>query len=293
MSAQFYEACHTKRRATAADMEKRKLALLAIVREIQPATVRQVFYQATVHGVVEKSEAGYARVQRALVELRRDRVMPYDWIVDNTRTMRKPRSYNSATDALAACARLYRRNLWRDAEAYVEVWLEKDALSGVVYPIIETYDVPLMVARGYASLSFLQSAAEAIAAQKRPSFIYHLGDHDPSGVNAGEKIEQTLRELAPDAEIHFERLAVHPGQIAAWNLPSRPTKSSDSRAKKFGYAQSVELDAIPPDTLRDIVQEAIERHIDADAIKRLAVAEESERDILWQCVNMVAQEGAG
>ena len=289
MSA-LYETCHTKRRATAADMEKRKRALLAIVRENQPCTVRQVFYQATVHGVVEKSEAGYARVQRALVELRRDRVMPYGWIVDNTRMMRKPRSYNSATDALAECAKFYRRNLWRDAEAYVEIWLEKDALSGVIYPIIETYDVPLMVARGYASLSFLQSAAEAIAAQERPSFIYHLGDHDPSGVNAGEKIEQTLRELAPSAEIHFERLAVHPEQIAAWNLPSRPTKSSDTRAKKFGYTQSVELDAIPPDTLRAIVQEAIERHIDAATIERLEVAEKSERDILWQCVEM-AQEG--
>ena len=288
--SELYEACHTKRRATAADMEKRKRALLAIVREIQPCTVRQVFYQATVHGVVEKSEAGYARVQRALVELRRDRVMPYGWIVDNTRWMRKPTTYASPIAALKECAKFYRRNLWRDAEAYVEIWLEKDALSGVIYPIIETYDVPLMVARGYASLSFLQSAAEAIAAQPRPCFIYHLGDHDPSGVNAGEKIEQTLRELAPSAEIHFERLAVHPGQIAAWNLPSRPTKSSDTRAKKFGYTQSVELDAIPPDTLRDIVQRAIERHIDAATIERLEVAEKSERDILWQCVEM-AQEG--
>ena len=110
---------------------------------------------------------------------------------------------------------------------------QKDALSGVIIPETNYYDVPLMVARGYASLSFLHSAAEGISEIGKPAYIYHLGDYDPSGVNAGEKIEETLRELAPDAEIHFERLAVTPDQISAWNLPTRPTKASDSRAKKF------------------------------------------------------------
>jgi hypothetical protein len=122
-----------------------------------------------------------------------------------------------------------------------------------MYPITAKYDVPLMVARGYASLSFLHSAAEAIAELDKPAYIYHLGDHDPSGVNAGEKIEETLRELAPDADITFERLAVTPEQIQEWKLPSRPTKTTDSKAKKFGYDQSVELDAIAPDDLRPSV----------------------------------------
>src|SRR5262249_35124305 len=107
------------------------------------------------------------------------------------------------------------------------------------------YDVPLMVARGYASLSFLHSAAEYINELDVPAYIYHLGDFDPSGVNAGEKIEQTLRELAPDAEIVFERLAVTQEQIEAWELPTRPTKKSDSRSKNFGDI-SVELDAVDP-----------------------------------------------
>jgi hypothetical protein len=81
------------------------------------------------------------------------------------------------------------------------------------------FDVPLMVSRGYASL-------------------------------AGEKIEETLREMAPEAEIHFERLAVNPGQIAAWRLPTRPSKTTDSRSKNFG-STSVELDAIEPDQIAD------------------------------------------
>ena len=81
-----------------------------------------------------------------------------------------------------------------------------------------------------------------------PTYIYHLGDFDPSGVNAGEKIEQTLRELAPGAEIHFERIAVTERMIEELNLPTRPTKASDTRSKTFG-AISVELDAIHPESL--------------------------------------------
>ena len=118
-----------------------------------------------------------------------------------------------------------------------------------------------MVSRGYASLSFLNEAAETIAASGKPIFVYHLGDFDPSGVNAGEKIEQTLRDLAPEAEIHFERLAVTPQQITDWKLPTRPTKASDSRAKAFDSTVSVELDAIAPDDLRGLVESAITRHM--------------------------------
>ena len=106
-----------------------------------------------------------------------------------------------------------------------------------------------MVARGYASLSFLYGAAECINELIVPTYIYHLGDFDPSGVNAGEKIEDTLRELAPDAEIYLERMAVTEEQIADWDLPTRPTKTSDTRSKGFGDI-SVELDAIEPNRLR-------------------------------------------
>jgi hypothetical protein len=163
------------------------------------------------------------------------------------------------------------------------VWLEKDALAGVVYPITSSYDMPLMVARGYASLSFLHSAAEYINSLDVPTYIYHLGDFDPSGVNAGEKIEQTLREMAPDAEIEFERVAVQHWQIEAWNLPTRPTKASDTRAKNFGDI-SVELDAIDPDRLRSLVAEAIENHLPKQQFAILKAAEESERDIIRQLV---------
>ena len=224
-----YQACPIKRhRSTKA--EKRRNALWDIVKGMKPMTVRQVFYQASVLSIVEKTEAGYNKVQTDLVHMRRAGKLPYARLADNTRWQRKPDTHSSIQEALEDTARLYRKALWADADAYVEVWLEKDALAGVVLPVTSAYDVPLMVARGYASLSFLHSAADKIRTLERPAYIYHFGDYDPSGVNAGEKIEQTLKEMAPHAEIHFERCAVLPSQIDTWDLPTRPTKQSDSRA---------------------------------------------------------------
>jgi hypothetical protein len=246
-------------------------------------TVRQVFYQATVRGLVPKTERGYAMVQSDLTIMRRVGDLEYGWLADNTRWQRKPRTFDGVDAALEATARLYRKSLWAHADCYVEVWLEKDALSGVIVPVTAHHDVPLMVARGYASLSFLHTAASYIADLDVPAFIYHCGDFDPSGVNAGEKIEETLRELAPTADITFERIAVNPDQITAWDLPSRPTKQTDSRAKNFG-AQPVELDAIEPNQLRAIVTEAIERHLPADELDALKAAEESERSILHDMI---------
>jgi len=109
-------------------------------------TVRQVFYQASVRGIVDKTEAGYGKVQRALVDLRRDGRLPFDWIADNARWQRKPRSWRDPDEAIRQTARFYRKALWADAEDYVEVWLEKDALSAVVYDVTSEFDVPLMVA---------------------------------------------------------------------------------------------------------------------------------------------------
>jgi hypothetical protein len=251
-----------------------------------------MFYQATVHGLVEKAETGYSKVQTDLTVMRRAGDLPYDWLADNTRWQRKPRTFDSVEDALKETAKFYRKALWNDANCYVEIWLEKDALAGVVYPVTSMFDVPLMVARGYASLSFLYSAAEYISELTVPTFIYHLGDFDPSGVNAGEKIEATLREMAPDADITFRRLAVTPEQIVEWNLPTRPTKKSDTRSKNFGEI-SVELDAIEPNRLRRLVQQAIEQHLPKRQFKVLKAAEESERAIIGRLVRIATSSTTG
>jgi len=289
-AAEPYEASHIKRRrSTREQIESRRNSLFEIVAAMKPMTVRQVFYQATVRGIVEKDEAGYAKVQTDLVQMRRAGELPYNWLADNTRWQRKPRTFDSPEQALQNTAAFYRKALWTDIDAYVEVWLEKDALAGVVIPVTALYDVPLMVARGYASLSFLHTAAEHISGLEVPTFIYHFGDYDPSGVNAGEKIEQTLKELAPDADITFERVAVTPDLIELWDLPTRPTKTSDSRSKGFGDI-SVELDAIEPDKLRELVELVIQRHLPADQLEVLKAAEESERQMIRGLVGL-AEDG--
>jgi hypothetical protein len=287
---EVYQASPIRRRyrSTKAEVEERREKLFEIVDAMRPMTVRQVFYQATVRGVIEKSERGYTKVQTDLTLLRRAGDLPYNWLADNTRWQRKPRTFASIQQALLNTAKFFRKDLWDDADTHVEVWLEKDALAGVLYPVMSMYDVPLMVARGYASLSFLHTAAEYISDLNVPTYIYHLGDHDPSGVNAGEKIEETLRDMAPDADIYFERLAVTPPQIIEWNLPSRPTKASDTRAAKFDSDFSVELDAIAPERLREIVGDAIERHLPPERFKVLKAAEESEREIGMRLVGGLA-----
>jgi hypothetical protein len=190
-TAEIYQASPIRRRrATKTEIESRRAALIEIVRDARPATVRQVFYQATVHGIVEKSEAAYDKVQTDLVWLRRQGGLPYHWLADNTRWQRKPQTFSNIGEALEETARFYRKALWSDVDAYCEIWLEKDALSGVVYPVTAEFDVPLMVARGYASLSFLHSASQYIKSLRIPVYIFHLGDFDPSGVNAGEKIDK-------------------------------------------------------------------------------------------------------
>jgi hypothetical protein len=282
-----YGASPIKRsRSTKAEVVARREALLAIVDAGQPMTVRQVFYQATVRDLVEKAESGYTKVQTDLTLMRRDGSLPYNWLADNTRWQLKRNTFDSVQQALKDTAALYRKNLWLNADSYVEIWIEKDALAGVISDVTEQFDVPLMVARGYASLSFLYSAAEHINDLNVPAYIYHLGDFDPSGVNAAQKIEETLRELAPDAEIYFERLAVTREQIRSWNLPKRPTKQSDTRAKGFGKI-SVELDAIDPNNLRDLVQTAIEQHLPPEQYEVLKVAEESERREIGRLVQKV------
>jgi hypothetical protein len=150
-----------KARANKDEMGERRDELYSIVEEMQPMTVRQVFYQATVRGIVPKDEKSYNKVQQVLAKMRRDETLPFEWIVDNTRGRNHPFTFDSVEDALEYTARNYRKSLWKDAGVYVEIWLEKDALAGVIEDITSKYDVSLMVARGYSSLSSSSHAGYA------------------------------------------------------------------------------------------------------------------------------------
>jgi hypothetical protein len=276
-----YGASYIKRfRRTKAEMADVRDAIFDVLAQANPQTVRQVFYALTVLGVIKKAEGEYQRtVIRLLTEMREAGIIPFDWIADNTRWMRKPVTYAGLDECLKSTSSFYRRNLWASMPVYVEVWCEKDALAGVLLEETQPYDVPLMVAKGYSSVTFLHSAAAAIEAKDKPAYIYHFGDLDPSGVDAARDIEAKLRRYAPDAEIHFSCPAVTREQVEMWNLPSRPTKMTDSRAKKF-EGTSVELDAIPVMKLRELCRQCIEQHVDQEQLAILRVAEKSERETL-------------
>ena len=234
MSAPYVASPIKRARATAAEMEARAEALIGIVALSAPCTVRQVFYQATVRGLVEKSETGYAKVQRQLVDLRREGRISYSSIADNTRWQRKPITYDSLTEAVERTAATYRRAVWSDLDLYAEVWLEKDALAGVLMPVTARYDIPLMVSRGYASLSYLHEAASYMSELAKPVVILHFGDHDPSGRDAADKIEHTLREFAPEIDLEFCRLAVTPEQIETWRLPTSADQDHGHQIQDMG-----------------------------------------------------------
>ena len=268
-------------RRTKAQMQKLRDALIDIVNEGAPMTVRQVFYQATVRGLIAKEEKQYKATGRQLVLMRRSGDLSFDKIADETRWMRRPTTYGSAEDALRMTAILYRRQVWADLDARVEVWLEKEALAGVLVDVTEKWDVPLMVTRGYPSLSFLHAAAEAIEDDGKPTYIYYFGDRDPSGRDITRYVEKSLREFAPNADIEFELVAVTDEQIRLWKLPTRPTKKTDTRARGF-RGGSVEVDAIHPERLRELCEECIAQHIPAGHMTELLAAEKSEKDILMK-----------
>src|SRR5690606_1272305 len=144
-----------------------------------------------------------------------------------------------------------------------EVWCEKDAIAGVIIDITDELDVPFYVARGLASETYAHVAAESIVADGRPLFIYAFGDHAPSVGAARAVLQRKLTEFVGDrAHVSYVRAAVQPWQIEDMHLPTRPTKRDGNRHALGFEGDSVELDAIPPDMLRAMVREVIERHVD-------------------------------
>jgi hypothetical protein len=259
-------------------------ALVRIVATNRPITVRGVFYRAVAEGLVPKDETkGYRVVQRRLVKLRLGDEIPYGWITDGSRTVHGYVRYRDADHFAKTVKYRYRQDYWRDADEYVEVWVEKEAMVGVLKPVVlDEFGLDLYVTRGFPSITYLQEAAEDINLEDRPIYVYVLTDFDPYGRNIAERIEEELIERSPDAELYVERIAVTEEQIGLYSLPTRPTKNS--RRKGATYYErthggvSVELDAFPPNELRQIVTERIERHMDPWQLQQMRWVEREERE---------------
>src|SRR5215212_3537609 len=272
--------CRTKAQLAALDE-----SLAQIVAENAPITVRGAFYRGVVAGLVPKDEVkGYKLVQCRLVTLRERHRIPYGWITDNVRIVRGHNRYRGPGEYARVAAEFYRRDYWADSPVNVEVWLEKDALAGVLSPVVvEECGLDLYVTRDYASISYLQGAADSIRRDDRRTYVYLLTDFDPSGLGIADTVATELVRRSYPVEVHVERLAVSREQIDEYQLPTRPTKQSDTRAAVFTRLHgtgSVELDALQPGTLRGLVRESIEQHMDPERLRTLKLAEQEERDLL-------------
>ena len=261
--------------------KKRKELILDWARQHRPVTVRQIFYRLSTLEAVDKSERGYKAVGRLCTQMRLDGEIPFSYFADNTRWMRRPRTYNTIEEALELTARTYRKSLWQNQTAAAEIWLEKEALAGVIYPVTSLWDVPLMVVKGYPSVTFLHTAASQMKNDyfhhNRITKIFYLGDRDPSGLDIFRNITERIPEFAQNTPIVFSHVAVTLAQVRRWQLPSRPTKKSDSRAKDF-EGESVELDAILPSDLRQLVTDCIEKVIDSAQLEQLRAIEKMEKE---------------
>jgi hypothetical protein len=271
-----------RKRPTRAELAELDAAIVHAVATETPCTVRSVYYRVVSAGAVEKTEKGYGAVQRRLLHLRRNGQVPYASITDGSRLRLKPESWTSVDRMLADAAASYRRALWNDQDDEVIVISEKDAISGVVYPVTAEFDVELCITRGYSSETFTHSIAQTVRynqAVGKTTFVYQLGDHDPSGVDAWRSFAERVLDFVPGASVEFERIAVTPTQIDSLELLTRPTKGTDTRSAGF-TGESVEVDAIPASTLRSIVRAAIEQHIDPHALQLTRSVEISERNVL-------------
>src|SRR5215208_3861897 len=281
MSWSFVPAVRVARRS---ELEALDAALVQIAGSYAPITVRGAFYQAVSRGLVPKDETkGYRLVQRRLLKLRESGELPYGWMTDGSRTVYGHVRYRDANEFASSVKTRYRQDYWAETDEYVEIWIEKEALAGVLKPVVDEFGLDLYVTRGFASVTYLQEAADDISLEERPVYVYLFTDYDPAGMNIADQVEQELSERAGgDSMVHVERAAVTPEQIRVYGLPTRPTKQS--RRKSLTYYEathgsvSVELDAMPPDVLREEVRQRIERHMDPWRLEQMRMVEREEQE---------------
>jgi hypothetical protein len=274
-------------------------------------TLRQLYYQFVSRGWIENRDTEYKRLGSVINDARLAGRLDWDYIVDRTRNLEELAHWADPADLIAAAARQYRIEKWADQDAYVEVWIEKDALKGVLESCCPALDVPFFSCRGYASQSEVWSAAQRlgarVAAGKRV-VVVHLGDHDPSGIDMTRDVEHRLATFvaqdrlgapaAPaqqlgdyvesyleDVEEHLtvDRIALNMDQIRRYDPPPNPAKLTDARAAGYVAAHggsSWELDALDPATLVDLVRSAVARYRDDETWEQAVEREESEREVL-------------
>ncbi len=252
-------------------------------------TLRQLYYQLVSRNIIENKERSYKNLSALVSDARLAGLLDWDAIEDRGRQARRASEFEGLQDLANAAVQSYRLPRWRDQDNYVELWVEKDALAGVLWPLASEYHVTLMVNKGYSSQSAMYESAERFRErahqEDKDAYLFYLGDHDPSGEDMVRDIRERL--IAFNTDIRVDKIALTKKQIRKYKPPPNPTKVTDPRAAKYieeHGEECWEVDALPPEVLSEVIRTALEGVVDMKKMKRIKEQEERDKHLLLQAV---------
>lgn len=250
-------------------------------------TLRQVYYQFVSRGLIPNTEKSYKRLGNIISDARRAGRIDWSSIIDRTRNLKKESSWDTPQDILESARDSYHRDLWETQDVRVEVWIEKDALVGVIQGICKEMDLPYFSCRGYVSDSEMWSGGQRIArndSKGQRTIVLHLGDHDPSGIDMTRDITDRLELFSGRThgdEFEVRRIALSMEQIEELGPPPNPAKVTDSRYQSYSEQygeESWELDALEPQYIIDLIKTEVEQLRDEEKWAEAVEEQEQERE---------------
>lgn len=247
-------------------------------------TLRQLYYQFVAQGIIPNTLKSYKTLGVTINRARLAGLIDWDYLEDRTRSLRGIGHHDSPESALREAAEQYAIDKWSDQDTRVEVWIEKDALSGVVQRACNRWDVDYFSCRGYTSQSELWGAAQRHLGYEEGGqgvVVLRLGDHDPSGIDMTRDIEDRLAMFGTATRVC--RIALNMNQIQQYNPPPNPAKMTDARFK--GYRKlhgntSWELDALTPSVIDSLIEADIKKVIDEVKFKNKETEEKKQRETM-------------
>ena len=252
--------------------------VLAELHDYKPLTLRQVYYQLVGKGCIENTVSQYNMLSKLIKWARIDGHISWADIEDRVRVYHDLTGWVNSQDFVQYDVNQflegYHRDLLQSQEKYIEIWIEKDAVSSIFVRAASPFTVSVTASRGFSSVSFINEFKQRLAwhADKQAVMLY-FGDFDPSGIEIPNAIMTTLRDELNVDNIEFKRVALLREDIFQYKLPhdAKALKRSDTRAKKHleNYGElAVELDALRPDILEKKIKNAIISELDVDLFNR-------------------------
>lgn len=260
-----------------------------IARYSTRLTVRQLYYQFVSHVPgFENSKRSYSRFSDIISDGRLGGLIDWEAIEDRGRVVSMPTEFDDTNDAIKNLAHFYRINRWEDQPIYSELWCEKQALAGLLDPLARRIGVPLMINKGYSSMSAMRESALRYMARgkERPKKCFYLGDFDPSGNDMVRDIRDRM-EMFGVTNFEIVKLGLTWEQIEQYQPPPNPAKVDDPRAgayiEEFGDS-SWECDALDPDDLETIVIDAFRSVVDVKTMRAAKAREKLDRQYLLSLI---------